>query len=207
MTNEWIRVATARRDLADIVETLDDAQREGPTLCEGWTPHHVLAHATTFVEFSLPRFMFNVARAKGDFDVASDRMARELAEHPVEELAAILRSKAGKKSPVPGFSAELSLSDVAIHTQDVRRGAGVPGVLGDSLVRTVLEFLTGHKQARFLYDRSRIDGLALWATDIDWRYGDPAASSPVAGPAEALMMAITGRDTFDELSGPIDRLR
>jgi hypothetical protein len=29
----------------------------------------------------------------------------------------------------------------------------------------------------------------------------------VAGPAEALMMAITGRDTFDELSGPIDRLR
>jgi uncharacterized protein (TIGR03083 family) len=206
MKNAWLAVASARRDLADMVESLDPARQEGPTLCVGWTPHHVLAHVTSFVEVPLPKYLYNVARAKGDFDVAADRMARALAEHPVDELAAILRSKADKRSPVPGFAAELSLSDVIIHTQDIRRGVGAPGTVGDSTVRGVLDFLAGHKQARYLYDTRRINGLSLWATDIDWRHGDPSAPI-VSGRGEALMMAITGRDTLAELAGPVDQLR
>jgi uncharacterized protein (TIGR03083 family) len=206
MKNAWMSVASARRDFADMVETLDPARQEGPTLCAGWTPHHVLAHVTSFVEVPLPRYLYNIARAKGDFDVAADRIARTLAEHPVDELAAMLRAKADKRSPVPGFSAELTLADVVIHTQDVRRGAGVEGTIGDSTVRTVLDFLAHHKQARYLYDPNRIKGLTLWATDIDWRYGDPAVPA-VSGRGEALMMAITGRDTLSELIGPVDRLR
>lgn len=207
MQNAWKPVATARREFADLVESLDVGQQEGPSLCEGWTPHLVLAHVTTFVEVPLPKFLYNVARAKGNFDVASDRMARELAKHPVDELAAILRAKADKKSPVPGFAPELSLSDVVIHGQDVRRGAGIEGAPGAATVRTVLDFLTGRKQAKNLYDVTRIEGLALRATDIDWQHGDAAGVEPISGPAEALMMAITGRDTLAELSGPVDRLR
>lgn len=212
MKNTWKPVASARRDLADLVESLDEQQREGPTLCEGWTPHHVLAHVTSFVEIPFPKFTYNMARAKFDADVASDRMARALAEYPVDELAAILRVKAEKKSPVPGFSAELSLADVVIHTQDVRRGAGVAGTPDEGTVRTVLDFLTRQKQARLLYDTSRIAGLALRATDIDWHYddndgGNNDGAASVSGTAEALMMAITGRDTLDELAGPVDQLR
>jgi uncharacterized protein (TIGR03083 family) len=220
MKNTWKTVASARRDFADLVEGLDEQQREGPTLCEGWTPHHVLAHVTTFVEIPFPKFMYNMARAKFDSDAASDRMARALARHPVDELAAILRAKADKKSPIPGFPAELSLADVVVHSQDVRRGAGIEGTPDEGTMRTVLDFLTQQKQARLLYDRSRIDGMAFRATDIDWRYHDNAGSDnagavPVSGPvgstvsgtAEALMMAITGRDTVDELTGPVDALR
>jgi uncharacterized protein (TIGR03083 family) len=212
MKNTWKTVASARRDFADLVESLDEQQREGPTLCEGWTPHHVLAHVTAFVEIPLPKFTYNVARAKFDADVASDRMARALARHPVDELAAILRAKAEKKSPIPGFPAELSLADVVVHTQDVRRGLGIEGTPDEGTVRTVLDFLTQQKQARLLYDRSRIDGLAFRATDIDWHYDDNAGGKaggavPVSGTAEALMMAITGRDTLDELTGPVDGLR
>ncbi len=220
MKNTWKTVASARRDFADLVEGLDEQQREGPTLCEGWTPHHVLAHVTTFVEIPFPKFMYNMARAKFDSDAASDRMARALARRPVDELAAILRAKADKKSPIPGFPAELSLADVVVHSQDVRRGAGIEGTPDEGTMRTVLDFLTEQKQARLLYDRSRIDGMAFRATDIDWRYHDNAGSDnagavPVSGPvgstvsgtAEALMMAITGRDTVDELTGPVDALR
>ena len=224
MKNTWKTVASARRDFADLVEGLDEQQREGPTLCEGWTPHHVLAHVTTFVEIPFPKFMYNMARAKFDSDVASDRMARALARHPVDELAAILRAKADKKSPIPGFPAELSLADVVVHTQDVRRGAGTEGTPDEGTMRTVLDFLTRQKQAGLLYDRSRIDGLAFRATDIDWHFRDEeggniggavptsgAVSGPVSrtvsGTAEALMMAITGRDTVDELTGPVDALR
>jgi uncharacterized protein (TIGR03083 family) len=206
MKNTWKPVASARREIADLVEGLDEQQREGPTLCEGWTPHHVLAHVTTFVEIPLPKFMFNMARTKFDADVASDRMARALAEHPVDELAAILRAKADKKSALPGFPAELSLSDVVIHTQDVRRGVGVEGVPDEGSVRVVLDFLTQQKQARLLCDTARLRGLAFRATDIEWHYGNIGGAIPIAGTAEAVMMAIAGRDVLDELAGPVDKL-
>ncbi len=207
MKNAWKPVATSRREFADLVEGLDEQQREGTTLCEGWTPHHVLAHVTVFVEVPLPKFMFNMARAGFDADAASDRMARALAEHPVEELAAILRAKAEKKSSVPGFPAELSLSDVVIHTQDVRRGLGLEGTPDEGTLRSVLEFLTHNKRARLLCDTSRLQGLAFRATDIEWQYGNIGGAVPVSGPAEALMMGIAGRDSFSDLSGPVDKLR
>jgi uncharacterized protein (TIGR03083 family) len=207
MKNAWKSVAAARRDFADLVESMDEKQREGPTLCEGWTPHLVLAHVTSFVQIPLAKFMFNMARSKFDADVASDRLARALAEHPVDELATILRVKAEKKSPIPGFPAELSLSDVVIHTQDVRRGAGVDGTPDEGTLRTVLDFLTQEKQARFLCDTARLSGLAFRATDFDWHHGNIGGAVPISGTAEALMMGIAGRDTLAELAGPVDKLR
>jgi hypothetical protein len=47
--------------------------------------------------------------------------------------------------------------------------------------------------------RSRIRGLHLVTTDLDWSTGD---GPTVEGPAEPLLMAIAGRPTTDELSGP-----
>lgn len=38
-------------------------QRDAPTLCAGWTPHHMAAHLVTFVDVPLPKFMFNVSKA------------------------------------------------------------------------------------------------------------------------------------------------
>lgn len=206
MKNAWKPVAVARREFADLVEGLDPQQREGTTLCEGWTPHHVLAHVTVFVEVPLPKFMFNMARAKFDADAASDRMARALAQDPVDELATILRVKADKKSPLPGFPAELSLSDVVIHTQDVRRPAGIDAVPDEGTVRTVLDFLTQEKRARLLCDTARLQGLAFRATDMDWQYGNIGGAVPISGTGEALMMAIAGRAVLDELTGPAEKL-
>jgi uncharacterized protein (TIGR03083 family) len=208
MSNAWIQVAAARRDLADLVETLNPQQQEGPTLCAGWTPHHVLAHVTSFVELSLPRYLMGVVRAKGNFDAMADATAKRLAEQPVDELAAILRVKADKKNALPGFPAEMTLTDVIVHTQDVRRGAGVPGEVPIGRVRTALDFLTTHRAAKYLCDRSRIAGLAMRATDMDWSFGDEGApNGTVTGSGEALMMAICGRDTTAELAGSIERLR
>jgi uncharacterized protein (TIGR03083 family) len=208
MSTAWIQVAAARRDLADLVETLTPAQQQGPTLCAGWTPHHVLAHVTSFVEVPLPRYLLGVLRAKGNFDAMADSTARRLAEQPVDELATILRVKADKKNALPGFPAEMTLTDVVVHTQDVRRATGVPGEVPVGRVRIALDFLTRDRAAKYLSDRSRISGLALQATDIDWSYGDQhAAVATLVGTGEALMMAICGRDTTAELAGPVDRLR
>ena len=110
MSSAWIQVAAARRDLADLVETLSPQQQQGPTLCAGWTPHHVLAHVTSFVELPLPRYLFGVVRAGGNVDKMADATAKRLAEQPVDELAAILRAKADKKNPLPTFPAEMTLT-------------------------------------------------------------------------------------------------
>jgi hypothetical protein len=50
-----------------------------------------------------------------------------------------------------------------------------------------------------IHARSRIRGLRLVATDLDWSTGDGPI---VEGAAEPLLMAIAGRSTTDELTGP-----
>lgn len=47
--------------------------------------------------------------------------------------------------------------------------------------------------------RRRIRGLRLTATDLDWSTGD---GPTVEGPAEPLLIAIAGRLTTDEPTGP-----
>ena len=48
--------------------------------------------------------------------------------------------------------------------------------------------------------RGRLDGLALRATDLDWRHG---RGEDLAGPAEAIAMALTGRSAaLDDVDGP-----
>lgn len=207
MSNAWIQVAAARRDLADLVETLPPHLQQGSTLCEGWTPHLVLAHVTSFVEVSMPKQAFAIVRA-GSYDKSADAIARRLAEQPVDELAATLRAKAGKKNPLPTWPGELTLADVVVHTQDIRRGVDQFAEVPIGRLRMVLDFLTTNRKARYISDPSRIRGLAFQATDLDWSHGDATvAGGAITGTAEALMMAIAGRDTTAELIGPIGLLQ
>ena len=55
------------------------------------------------------------------------------------------------------------------------------------------------RTAPTIHARRRTRGLRLVATDTDWSAGDGPA---VEGPAEPLLMAIAGRRTTDEPSGP-----
>jgi len=57
-------------------------------------------------------------------------------------------------------------------------------------LRTVLDFLTTHKQAKNFIDTSKLDGAKLVATDIGWSYG---SGDKIEGPAEAIMMTLAGR--------------
>jgi len=199
MSDGTALVARARTEFADIIDALSDEQLAMPTLCTGWTPHHVLAHLVTFIDIPLPKFMFNVMRSRGNFDAAADRMAQGLAERTVADLTSSLRSKASQGSKMPGFPPELSVADVVVHTQDVRRGLGLEGAPDEELLRTSLDFITASKKAKLLVEQKGLfDGLRLEATDFDWTYGD---GTLVSGPAESLLMAAMRRPAMDELSG------
>jgi uncharacterized protein (TIGR03083 family) len=91
----------------------------------------------------------------------------------------------------------IALVDGTIHHQDIRRPLGQPRTIPAERLQRVLEAVPSNPR---LGAGRRIRGLRLHATDIDWSHGN---GPEVAGPGEALLMAITGRrSVVDELTGP-----
>ncbi len=198
MDDSWETTAKARADFADLLDSLSDEQLSGQTLCEGWTPLDIGAHLVSFVELSLPAMMFSMAKAGFNIDKAWKANAAKYKQMGRAAISQALRDKGSKGAPIPTFSAGVSYMDVAVHTQDVRRGLGLDGSLDDGVLRNSLEWATTHKQRKIHVDPKAIEGLRLEATDMDWSWGDGAL---VSGPAEAILMAINRRDMSAELTG------
>ena len=196
MSGEWELASQARNDFADMVDQLDESQWAVETLCAGWTPHHVLAHLVWHTEVTIPSLFASMARSRFDFKKAAGRAASELAKRPRDELLTELRSRADKKTSIPGAPASGSVTDTAIHTQDVRRALGLSGELRSETVRSSLDFVTTNRWGKSVMES--IDGLRLTATDIGWSYG---SGPSVEGPGEALLMSLAGRPALSELGG------
>ncbi len=194
----WPLAATARNDFADMIEALSTEQLEQPTYCEAWTARGVLAHVTSFPETGIGKFVATMARNRFDFDRVSIDMADTQLARPVAEVLAALRAGAAKSAALPMFPEAMTVTDVAIHTQDVRRPLGLEGSLNDDVLDTALEFLTTHKMATTMVDRKPLEGLRLVATDRSWTFG---SGDEISGAAEALLMAMAGRPVLDDLTG------
>lgn len=195
---DWEITAKARADFADLLDSLSEEQLSGRTLCGDWTPMHVAGHLVSFVELSLPAMMFSMAKAGFNVDKAWMANAEKYKAMGRDAISAALREKGSKGAPIPTFSAGVSFVDVAVHTQDVRRGLGLEGSLDDDVLRNALEWATTHKQAKIHVDPKDIAGLRLEATDIDWSWGEGAL---VSGPAEAILLGLNRRDMSAELTG------
>ncbi len=194
----WEIARKARTDFADMIDSLSEEQLGQGTLCGEWDAKGVLSHLVMFTELGAFGFFTTIAKHRFNFDKAWIAAAAERHKRPVQDLVATLREKAAASAPLPGFPEALTVTDVAIHTQDVRRPLGLPGGLDDQVLRTALDFLATHKQAKQLVDPPSLDGLKLNATDIDWHHGDGAE---VSGTGEAIMMALAHRPVLDELTG------
>jgi hypothetical protein len=97
------------------------------------------------------------------------------------------------------FPEGLTVADVVVHEQDVRRGLGLAGAPDPELVQYSLEFLTTHKRAKLLLEKpGLLEGLRFEATDLDWSSGSGAL---VSGPGEAILMTMLRRDVSSELTG------
>ena len=199
MAKQWNLAGRVRLEVADLFDSLSKGQLETPSLCEDWTVRDVLGHATMFVEVPLPKFMFQIAKAGFNYDQMADRVAKQLAERPVDELTGALRAKATKAAAMLMFPEAMTVADLTIHLQDVRRPLGVEAQADPDALTATLDFLTGHKMAKNIFDPAVIEGLQFEATDRDWRSGEGPV---VTGAAEALMMGMAGRPVLDELDGP-----
>jgi uncharacterized protein (TIGR03083 family) len=202
-------IATERRRVADLVESLDAAQLATPSLCGLWTVQQVAGHLLAAIEFS-PRAALRAALG-GRFHLhrANALLAQEVGRRPAAELADGLRRHADDpfKPPLVGYPGQLT--DLQVHGEDMRRPLGLPHGLTREGLRVSLDFLTGGRAPGFT-SRRRLAGLRFVASDLPWERG---SGPQITGHAEALMMAMTGRPVvLAELDGPglptlADRLR
>jgi uncharacterized protein (TIGR03083 family) len=194
------RTAANRLVLADLFAGLDDQQLSTPSLCAGWTCRDVLGHLVMPLEVGFMRFLAEVARDRGRAGVTSDRLARAHGARPVEELVRVLRDRSGAALSPPGVGPLGPFADSCIHLRDVAIPLGLPTTAPLQDWVRVLDFLTTPRaRAAGFLPRGRLDGLRLIATDRPWASGSGAE---VAGPAEALALAVSGRQAgLGELAG------
>ena len=73
-------IAHERRAVADMLESLTDEQWATPSLAQGWTVRNVAAHLVMPFRYSMPKVMWQMMKAKGDFNKVADRIARREAK-------------------------------------------------------------------------------------------------------------------------------
>lgn len=194
------RTAANRRLAADFFDTLTEEQLDAQSLCAAWTVREVLAHLAMPLRMGLGHLLVRIVRARGSVNRASEAVAAELAQLPVSDLTATLREHADKRVPAPGVGPMGQLTDGCVHLRDCARPLGLSHDVALDDWRMVLDWLPSRQASLGVVPRGRLDGLSLRATDQDWSWGSGAE---VAGPSEAIAMAVSGRRVaLEDLSGP-----
>jgi uncharacterized protein (TIGR03083 family) len=190
--------ARYRREFADLVSSLDAAQLAAPSLCAGWDVRTVAGHLVSALTTTVPSFLVQVLRARGNVDRAVDRAARRDAARPVEELVAVLRDRADSSFAPPGIGARGPMTDAIVHTADVTVPLGLPFDPDPVDVRIALDFVVGTVPLGFT-TRCRPAGLRFVADDAGFARGEGAE---VRGHGVDVLLAACGRPAvLDRLTG------
>ena len=183
------------------LRALDAEAWSRPSLCAGWTVRHVLAHMVTPFEVSLWQMGGTVLRRRS-LAGAMDAWARRLAERPVGDLLDVLERNAASTWHAPGMPLASPLTDVLVHTLDIRWALDVsPTVdhVDPAHVLPSLEFVTTPSAAGVFVPKGRCDGVRVVADDVDFAHG---TGPTISGPALALLAGACGRaPALDLLSG------
>lgn len=199
MADTFTLIAGQRRAIADLLESLDTAQWNAPSLCEGWTVREVAAHLAMPFNVNMAGFMWRMLKAGGDFDKVSDDYARRASAQTPSQLVAAIRDHADHRFTPPGAGPEAPLTDALIHGLDI----GVPVdrrvPVADEVLTVVLPFLFTKPARRAFVPEARVAGLRFVATDVDFATGDGPI---VEGPGQSLALALAGRPALvGDLSG------
>jgi uncharacterized protein (TIGR03083 family) len=181
------------------LDGLTPAQWSTQSLCDAWTVRHVAAHLALGSKASLPRFLLAAVKAKGNFHRASEALTEVEAQRPTDEIVAEIRRSIDRRVAPPGMGSVAPLTDILVHSQDIRIPLGIPDDRPVEPWRGVLDFIVTPKARRGFVSK-RLPSLRYVATDLDWSHGD---GEELTGPAKALGLTLGGRPArVEELSGP-----
>jgi uncharacterized protein (TIGR03083 family) len=180
-------VAQERRQLASLLNDLDEAQLATPSLCLGWDVKTVAAHVVSTVDDGMSGFL-QMAIRRGSLGRGIDALARRRAPAPTAEIVASIRQHADRPICSPVFGPLGPLADILVHSGDIRIPLGLP-FEPDAQLTALADFLTGRWPIGFL-PLGRLRRVRLSATDVNrtWREG-----AEISGPVAALMMSVCGR--------------
>jgi uncharacterized protein (TIGR03083 family) len=192
-------IARERRRIADLIDSLDEAQLATETLCTGWDVKTVAAHLVSPLADGTVRPIL-IGLCRGSLAREVDERARRRAQMPAAQITATLRDLADHQYWYPPpQAASARLAEVLAHGGDIRIPLGLPFEPDLQLTATALDFLTGPVSLGMV-PWGRLRGLRLHATDIDRTWGQ---GREIRGEAAELMMAAFGRTaTLDALDGP-----
>jgi uncharacterized protein (TIGR03083 family) len=181
-------VRAQRAELAAILQELPAQAWDAATLCAGWRVRELVAHITMPFRYSTGRFLGQLVRSGGRFNLMSDRCARrDAAALSAPDLAAALADNVGHPWTPPGGGASGALSHDLIHGLDLTVALGIDWQIPQARLRVVLGELTPRRLKYFGVD---LDGVQLRPNDLDWTYG---AGAPLRGAAQDLLLLVCGR--------------
>ena len=185
----WRTIHTERAALADLLEALEPAEWDRPSLCDGWRVREVAAHVISSPQTGALAMMSAAIRARGRFHRLTDLEAHRLGARPPSEIVGEYRRLDGSRRHPPGTTVLDPLLDVLVHTQDIVVPLGRRHDMPVEAARVAagrVQRLPGF----FFPSRRLVAGVRLKATDTAWSAG----SGPlVEGPMQALLLLMTGR--------------
>jgi uncharacterized protein (TIGR03085 family) len=179
---------------AALCDALAAVEPTAPTLCEGWTAHHLAAHVWLRENLAFGQAADLVT---GRRERIEQRLADVMAERSYAGLVAAIRRGPSPTSPfrLPGLEAALNTIEFFVHCEDVRRGAGVNTPRPRDAALEVLAWRRVPGLARIFL---RGCPVAVWI-ERDVPPGDPVriGTGPdivtIAGPASEVLLYLNGR--------------
>lgn len=184
----WQAIRTQRLAVANLLESLDAAEWECPSLCEGWTVRDVAAHLT-LQQLGLLEGLAMFARAPGGMNrVIREAARRQAARLSAEEIVARIRASADSRRHNAGVTYRETLIDALVHSQDIARPLGrtLPVPPDGAALAADRVWSRGWP----FYPQRRLAGLRLVATDGEWAVGE---GPEIRGPLGDLLLVLTGR--------------
>ncbi|MEO6318416.1 MAG: maleylpyruvate isomerase family mycothiol-dependent enzyme [Acidimicrobiales bacterium] len=195
----WAMIAEERTSLIETVELLRPEQWDVGSLCGEWTVRQVLGHLVLAADPPYGRYAGALSKGRGSFDKANDLLAREEAERPVKDLIRRYRQLVGKRSAPPGLGARAPLSDLVLHSLDVRVPLDLPSDRPAERYADVLDFMFTRRATAGFVPRGR-PALHWVGTDHAWTHG---TGDEVHGTMADLALTASGRGArVNALGGP-----
>lgn len=195
----WAAIAEERQSLIDTLEVLTAEQWATPSLCSEWTVRDVLGHLVVAADPPKARVVIETLKARGNFDKANSLLARAQAERPTQELLATYRGLLTKRFNPPGLGAESTLTDILMHSLDIRIPLGLAAERPAERYAVAADLNLTHRVVRILMPRGR-PALRWVATDHGWTQG---SGDEVQGTMADLALTASGRGArLEALTGP-----
>lgn len=194
----WSAVLDLRLRIADLLAELEPAEWDAASLCRGWRVRDVAGHLALVPTITLGEMIAVAPRARFSPNRINTVLAVRRGSADPGDIVAELRRHAADRRTAAGLDTRNSLFDLIVHSQDIALPLGrefaVPAP--DSVWGLHRVWAMGWP----FHARRRLAGVTLRATDADWTVGD---GPEIAGPALALLLALTGRTAAarDSLQG------